>query len=156
MFETSSPTKDQADPLIRKVIGLAMKIHRELGAGFLESVYANALSLELSRAGLAFEREKQVPVFYENHVVGDFIADLIVEETFILELKAVEALTIAHSVQLANYLSATRLDRGLLINFGARSLQFKTKTREYNKISNSRNPDSSLSLILSENSVNFV
>jgi GxxExxY protein len=156
MVEIPSLQKDQTDQLIKKVIGLAMKIHRELGMGFLESVYANALSFELSKAGLTFEREKRIPVYYEDHIVGDFIADLIVEGIFILELKAVEALTTAHSVQLVNYLSATRLDTGLLVNFGARSLQFKTKTREYNKVSTSRNGQPPIPLIPSRNSVNSV
>ena len=67
-IETSS------DVLIKKVVGLAMKVHRELGTGFLESVYANALSLELGKAGIAFEREKRIPVFYEENIVGEFIA----------------------------------------------------------------------------------
>jgi GxxExxY protein len=156
MVGTPSHQKDQTDLLIKKVIGLAMKIHRELGMGFLESVYANAISIELSKTGLAFEHEKRIPVYYEEHIVGDFIADLIVEDTLILELKAVETLTTTHSVQLVNYLSATRLDTGLLINFGARGLQFKTKTREYNKISTSRNGQPPIPLIPSKNSVNSV
>jgi GxxExxY protein len=148
--------KNSADLLIKKVIGLAMKIHRELGAGFLESVYANALYLELDKTGMAFEREKRIPVFYEENIVGDFIADLVVEEILIVELKAVETLMTAHSVQLVNYLSATRIDTGLLLNFGARSLQFKTKTREYTKVVVARNNHPPISLIPSRNSVNSV
>ncbi len=123
--------------------------------GFLESVYANALSLELSKANISFEREKRIPVFYEEKVVGDFLADIVAEQILIVELKAVEALTTAHSVQIVNYLSATRLDTGLLLNFGARSLQFKTKTREYrgNIVRASQPP---VPLIPSLNSVNSV
>ena len=144
-----------ADLLIKKVVGLAMKVHRELGMGFLESVYANALSLELSKTGVAFEREKRIPVFYEEKIVGDFIADFVVEEILIVELKAVEGLMTAHSVQLVNYLSATRIDTGLLLNFGARSLQFKTKTREY-IAPVARNSHPPIPLIPSRNSVNSV
>ncbi len=121
----------KSDDLIKAVIGLAMKVHRELGMGFLESVYANALAFELAEAKIPFEREKRIPVYYREHIMGDFIADLVVQEILVVELKSVEALLTAHSVQLVNYLIATRLDVGLLINFGAKSLQFKTKTREY-------------------------
>jgi GxxExxY protein len=120
------------DVLIKTVIGLAMKVHRELGMGFLEAVYANALAFELAEAGIAFEREKRIPVYYRGHIMGDFIADLVIQEMIVVELKSVEGgLVTAHSVQLVNYLSATRLDLGLLLNFGTKSLQFKTKTREY-------------------------
>jgi len=118
--------------LIKTIIGLAMKVHRELGMGFLEAIYANALAFELAEAGIAFEREKRIPVYYRGHIMGDFIADLVVQGIIVVELKSVEGLLTAHSVQLVNYLSATRLDLGLLLNFGAKSLQFKTKTREYN------------------------
>jgi len=119
------------DALIKTIIGLAMKVHRELGMGFLEAIYANALAFELAEASIAFEREKRIPVYYRGHIMGDFIADLVVNEILVVELKSVEGLLTAHSVQLVNYLSATRLDVGLLLNFGAKSLQFKTKTREY-------------------------
>jgi GxxExxY protein len=109
-----------------------MKVHRELGMGFVEAIYANALAFELAEAGISFEREKRIPVFYRDHIMGDFIADLVVQEIVVVELKAVESLMTAHSVQLVNYLCGMRLDVGLLLNFGTKSLQFKTKTREYN------------------------
>jgi GxxExxY protein len=147
--------ENSADLLIKKVVGLPMKVHRELGMGFLESVYANALSLELGKTGVAFEREKRIPVFYEEKIVGDFIADLVVEGILIVELKAVEGLMTAHSVQLVNYLSATRIDTGLLLNFGAKSLQFKTKTREY-IAPVARNNHPPIPLIPSRNPVNSV
>ncbi len=138
-----------ADALTKAVIGLAMKIHRELGPGFVESVYANALAFELAESRIAFEREKRIPVYYRDHVmVGEFLADLVVKKVLIVELKSVETLLTAHSVQLVNYLTATRTDHGLLLNFGAKSLQFKTKTREYSS--------SPLPLIPSQNSVNSV
>jgi GxxExxY protein len=120
-----------SNSLTKEVIGLAMKVHRVLGAGFLELVYANALAVELERTGIPFEREHHIAVTYEDVIVGDYIADFILRSTVVVELKAVESLTINHSLQLVNYLAATRFDLGLLLNFGAKSLQFKTKTRLY-------------------------
>ena len=117
------------DELTEEIIGLAMKIHRTLGPGFLESVYHKALALELRRSGLSVESEKNLKVFYAGECVGDFCADLLVDGRLILELKAVLALTAAHEVQTVNYLVATQLDDALLINFGAPSLQFKRKRR---------------------------
>ena len=115
--------------LTEKVIGLAMKVHRTLGPGFLESVYQNALVHELRRAGLSAEVAQRLTVRYENVIVGEFIADLIVNETLLCELKAISSLSKADEVQLVNYLTATQRDFGLLINFGAQSLQFKRKHR---------------------------
>jgi GxxExxY protein len=121
------------DLLLKEIVGLAMKVHRTLGNGFIESVYVNSLSLELAKANIPFECERKIPVFYDGRVVGDFAADMIIAGKIIVEFKAVESLVTAHSVQLVNYLTATRIDNGLLLNFGTRSLQFKTKTREYDK-----------------------
>ena len=117
------------DQLTEQVIGLAMKVHRVLGPGFLESVYQKALLLELTRAGCRVDVEKQLKVLYEGAIVGDFVADLLINEKLILELKAVQELTVVHEVQTVNYLAATGLDDALLINFGAPSLQFKRKHR---------------------------
>jgi len=121
------------DLLLKEVIGLAMKVHLTLGNGFKESVYVNSLCLELAKAQIPFEHEKPIPVYYDGHIVGDFATDLIVDGRLIIEAKAVESLTTAHSVQLVNYLTATRIDNGLLVNFGERSLNFKPKVRDYNK-----------------------
>jgi len=115
--------------LTEKIIGCAMKVHRQLGPGFLESVYRNALAFELRRAGLGVETEKHITVKYEHVIVGDFIADLVVGETLICELKAASGLSKADEVQLVNYLTATNHDLGLLLNFGAESLQFRRKHR---------------------------
>jgi GxxExxY protein len=115
--------------LTETVIGLAMKVHRALGPGFLESVYLNALVHELRRTGVSAEVAQRITVRYENVIVGDFIADLVVNEALICELKAISTLTKADEVQLVNYLTATNRDFGLLINFGAQSLQFKRKHR---------------------------
>lgn len=115
--------------LTEKIIGCAMKVHRQLGPGFLESVYRNAFAFELRRAGLNVVSEKHLTVKYEHVIVGDFVADLMVNDTVICELKAASGLSKADEVQLVNYLSATSHDTGLLFNFGASSLQFKRKQR---------------------------
>ena len=107
-----------------------MKIHRVLGPGFLESVYLSALVHELRRAGFSAEVAQRITVRYENVIVGEFVADLIVNDAVLRELKAISTLSKADEVQLVNYLTATNRDFGLLINFGAPSLQFKRKYRE--------------------------
>jgi GxxExxY protein len=115
--------------LTEKIIGLAMKVHRTLGPGFLESVYLNALAYELRRAGLEVEIGQRIKVRYGNVIVGDFVADLVVAGTLICELKAISSLTKADEVQVVNYLTATNHEVGLLLNFGGTSLQFKRKHR---------------------------
>ena len=115
--------------LAGKVIGLAMKIHSTLGAGFLESVYHKALAHELAKAGIRFESEKPLSVSYDGVLVGEFVADFLIENELIVELKAVQNLTPAHEVQTVNYLVATGKDVGLLINFGGERLEFKKKFR---------------------------
>ena len=117
--------------LTEKIIGCAMKVHRTLGSGFLESVYQNALAHELRKAGLQIECEKPIQVTYDGIVVGDFAADMLVEGTVMVENKAVTTLAIAHEVQLVNYLTATGLEIGLLLNFGVEKLEFKRKHRTY-------------------------
>jgi GxxExxY protein len=106
-----------------------MKVHRQLGPGFLESVYRNALAFELRRNALSVELDKHITVKYEHVIVGDFIADLVVGELVLCELKAAAGLSKADEVQLVNYLTATNHDVGLLLNFGSPSLQFKRKHR---------------------------
>jgi GxxExxY protein len=120
---------NQDHALTEKVIGFAMKVHRGLGPGFLESVYLNALVHELRRAGLSAEVGQRITVRYENIIAGEFIADLIVNEFLLCELKAISSLSKADEVQLVNYLTATNRDFGLLLNLGAPSLQFKRKYR---------------------------
>ena len=120
---------DEDHAVTEKVIGVAMKVHRTLGPGFLESVYLNALAYELRRAGFALEVGQRISVRYENVIVGDFVADLVVNDSLICELKAISALTKADEVQVVNYLTATNREVGLLLNFGAPSLQFKRKHR---------------------------
>lgn len=117
--------------LTHAAIGLAMKVHSTLGAGFLESVYQNALSYELREAGVEVACEQKIQVFYNSVEVGHFIADMLIEDCVIVENKAVQALNEAHEVQLVNYLTATGIDIGLLFNFGASRLQYKRKNRIY-------------------------
>ncbi|MCX8091568.1 MAG: GxxExxY protein [Verrucomicrobiae bacterium] len=125
-----NPVPNTNDHLTGRVIGLAMKVHRALGPGFLESVYQKALPYELARAGLKVESDRPIQVRYDGVLAGDFKADLLVNDDLILELKAVSRLAVEHEVQLVNYLTATGKDIGLLINFGGRSLEFKKKFRK--------------------------
>jgi len=118
------------DALTATIIGSSFKVHKVLGSGFLEKVYENALRIDLVKLGLRVKQQEPIKVWYEGQVVGDYCADLLVEERIIVELKAVQALTKEHEVQLVNYLSATKTDIGLLINFGS-SVQIKRKYREY-------------------------
>jgi GxxExxY protein len=122
---------DGSSELTGKVIGLAMKMHCTLGPGFLESVYKKALQFELIRAGFKVELEKPIQIRYESIIVGDYFADILVNDELIVEIKAIVALATEHEVQVVNYLTATGKDVGLLLNFGARSLEFKKKFRVY-------------------------
>ena len=119
--------------LIKTVMECSKNIRKHLGPGYLESVYKNAMLVELEKNGLAYEVEKPINVYYENVLVGEFKADIVVEGSLILELKAVNSLHVAHEIQLVNYLTATGIDDGLLINFGSEELQFKRKFRVYRK-----------------------
>ena len=114
------------------IIQAAYSVHNTLGAGFLEKVYHNAMLIELQEMGLQVESELPIHVFYKNKIVGDYNADLFVENCIIVELKAVEQMNKAHEVQLVNYLTGTKVDIGLLINFGT-SVSIKRKYRIYNK-----------------------
>jgi GxxExxY protein len=115
--------------LCGEVIGVAMKVHSTLGPGFLESVYQNALIWELRKSGFKGEAERPISVRYDGQIVGAFTADLLVNDSLIVELKAIQSLAKAHEVQLVNYLVATGLNEGLLLNFGGERLEFKKKFR---------------------------
>ena len=119
------------EELCYKVIGAAMAVHRHFGSGYLEEVYKNALLIELKDLGIEAEKEVAIPVDYKGTRVGDYRADVIVDKRLILELKAVSTLNASHEAQLVNYLNATKIDDGLLINFGAASLERKHKYRTY-------------------------
>ncbi len=113
------------EDLTEKILGAAFTIHNSLGYGFLEKVYENAIAVELAQAEIAVKQQKAIPVKYRNTVVGDYIADLVVEGRVILEIKAARELDSAHEAQLLNYLKATGIRVGLLLNFGRSKLQFK-------------------------------
>lgn len=114
------------EELTKKIIEAFYFVHKMLGYGFLENVYKNALYYELTERGLKCECEKEINVYYFGRKVGIYRADMVVEDKVILELKAVEDLRIEHEFQLINYLKATGMEVGLLLNFG-RSAKFKRK-----------------------------
>ena len=123
------------DDFTKEIIGCAYKVHNTLGSGFLEKVYERALAIELKKTGLKVKCQYPVPVYYDEELVGDFYADLIIDDVVIIELKAVETLNRIHEVQLVNYLNATKIATGLLLNFG-NSVQVK---RKYRKSDSDRN-----------------
>ncbi len=114
--------KDLSD----KIIGCAFKVYNELGSGFLEKVYENALLYELRKNGIACNNQVPLKVFYDRMVVGEYFADVLVESKIIIELKVCEKLTNIHDAQLINYLKATKLKLGYLLNFCSKNkLEFK-------------------------------
>lgn len=112
--------------LTSQIIGCAFEVHKILGSGFLEKVYENAMIIELREKGLKAEPQNNITVFYKGENVGEYCADIVVEDKVILELKALENITDIHEIQLKNYLKATGLEVGLLINFG-KSVEVKRK-----------------------------
>ena len=116
--------------LTEKIIGYGFRTYNNLGFGFVESVYEKALLIELAKAGLQAESQKPITVHYEGEIVGEFKADIIVEDLVIIELKSVTQLARAHEVQLVNYLVATGKPVGLLLNFGEEKLEVKRKVRD--------------------------
>jgi len=115
----------EKDELTYKIIGCAMKVHNTLGAGFQEVIYQRCLAIELERVGLEFAREKEHTIYYEGIEVGKRRADFVVENQLILELKAMVNLEDVHIAQAKNYTVAYDFPKGLLINFGSQSLQYK-------------------------------
>ena len=113
------------DELTHTIIGCAFQVQNALGYGFLEKVYENALALELRHAGLHLVQQHPVDVFYRGICVGQFVADLLVQQRVLVELKAVEALASVHIAQCKNYLVATGLDTCLLLNFARPKLEYK-------------------------------
>jgi len=115
----------EKDELTYKVIGCAMKVHNILGNGFQEVIYQRCLAIELTKAGLNFGREVEQEIFYEGELVGTRRTDFVVENKIIVELKAIISLEDVHLAQAKNYVVAYDFARGLLINFGAKSLEYK-------------------------------
>ena len=120
----------ECEDITREIIGCAYRVYNKMGFGFLESVYEKCLVIELHKTGLKVESQKSIPVRYEGENVGDFAADLVVEGKVIVELKSVQRLIKAHEIQLVNYLVATGLPVGLLINFGESKVEVKRKLRQ--------------------------
>ena len=118
--------KEVSQELIEEIIFHFYKIHKDLGYGFLERVYQNALYFALTDEGIKCEAEKPIKVYHNGRVVGDYRADLVVEDSIILELKACEELNPAHEAQLINYLKATGIEVGYVLNFG-KSARFSRK-----------------------------
>jgi GxxExxY protein len=118
------------EEITKRIIGCAMKVHSTLGNGFQEVIYQRALEIEMSLEELKFEREKEMPVIYRSYNIGTRRVDFFVEEKIMVELKALILLEDVHLAQAKNYLEAYNMEIGLLINFGAKSLEFK---RLYNK-----------------------
>ena len=122
------------EKLTEKIISCAYKIYNKMGYGFLETVYKKCLFIELNKLKLRVEIENPITVYYDNKIVGKYFADIIVEDTIILELKSVRRIVKAHEVQLVNYLVATKKDVGLLLNYGERKVEIKRKVREIGNI----------------------
>ena len=117
------------EKLTEEIIGCAYCVYNKLGFGFLESVYEKCLMIELRKAGIKAESQTGIVVRYDDEVVGEFGADIIVEGTIIVELKSVRRIALSHEIQLVNYLVATGKDVGLLLNFGQRKMEVKRKVR---------------------------
>ncbi len=116
--------------LTEKIIGCAYRVYNKMGFGFLESVYEKCLLIELRKAGLKAESQYPIIVYYDDEIVGEFCTDVLVENDILLELKSVRGVIKAHEVQLVNYLTATKKDVGLIINFGEQRVEIKRKVRE--------------------------
>lgn len=125
-MQGSSTVVEQRDPETYAIIGAALEVHKVLGQGFLEPVYQAALQVEFERRGIAYRREVDIPIVYKEEVLPCFYrADFICDDSIIVELKAIQKLTNIEHAQVINYLKATGYKRGLLINFGASSLEYK-------------------------------
>lgn len=129
----------EVNEITHKIIGCAMQVHSTLGNGFQEVIYQRALAIEFTVAGLSFIREMEMPIFYREEQIGTRRVDFFVENSVMVELKAVEKIEDVHKAQGINYLEAYNIADGLLINFGGLSLEFK---RLYNKklVTPSKNP----------------
>ncbi len=124
--QVSQNDTDTRDPQTRAIIGVAMEVHRQLGPGFLEAVYQEALAIELADRGIPFQREQELPIGYKGRRLPcKYRADFLCYGDIIVELKATQGLTGNDEAQALNYLKATKLKRGLLFNFGRPNLEFK-------------------------------
>jgi GxxExxY protein len=129
MNSCGTMNKLQHEDITKKIIGCAFEVINELGAGFLESVYEKAMLVALAGVGLTTQSQHAITVLFRNENVGDFYADLLIEGKVLVELKAVKILAPQHEAQIINYLKATGINVGLLINFGSSKLEYKRYTR---------------------------
>jgi len=109
-----------------RIIDLAMQVHSRLGTGFLEKVYENALMLLLKREGVNAKQQHSIKVYFEDQIVGDYIADILIDESIILEIKALDYIPDVHRAQALNYLRATELRLAIILNFGKKTLQYES------------------------------
>ena len=131
-LETKKPGMElQNKHLTERIIVAAIRVHKELGPGFLEAMYEEALAIELAAAGLTFERQKLLPVFYRENLIGEHRLDFLVERKVVLELKAISALEDIHFAIVRFYLKAANLEDALLLNFATARLTVKRVGREY-------------------------
>jgi len=119
----------ECEALTKKIIGCAFEVYNSMGFGFVERVYEKCLLIELAKAGIAAAPQEPIRVLYDGQSVGEFVADIVVENTVILELKSVRNIAEVHEVQLVNYLTATGKPVGLLLNFSPTELQVKRKVK---------------------------
>ena len=121
------------EDVTRKIIACAYTVYNKLGFGFLESVYRKAMMIELARMDVKAEEEKPLTVYYDDeYIIGEFSADILVEDEVIVELKSVQNFAVGHELQVVNYLTAVKLDVGLLLNFGPTKVDVKRKFRNPN------------------------
>jgi GxxExxY protein len=123
-------------PLSRKVIKCAFEVHRYHGPGYLEAVYENSLAFELDDCNISFQRQAPIQIHYKNRLASRYIADFIIEGRLLLELKATKRLTRICSAQLLHYLKASGIQVGLLLNFGANSLEIKRMVQDFDDMQN--------------------
>ena len=136
--------------ITQKIIGVFFEVYNELGHGFLESVYEKSLEVALNAMGVRVRRQIEVPVWFRNHQVGDFTADMLVDDCVLVELKAARTLDSSHEAQLLNYLRATEIEVGLLLNFGLKP-QFKRLIFDNPRKSIRENPCLSVATFLDSN-----
>ena len=120
--------------LTEKIIGCAYRVYNKMGFGFLESVYEKCMMIELRKAGLHARSQQPIKVYYEGELVGDFVGDIVVEDTVIVELKSVRRVVNAHEIQVVNYLVATGKPVGLILNFGETKVEVRRKVKTLPKI----------------------
>ena len=125
--------KHQHSALTSKIIGCAMEVHKFLGNGFQELIYQRALAIEFGLQGIEFQREFEMPLFYKGENIGTRRVDFFVEDMIMVEIKAIIQLEDVHLAQAINYLEAYKMEVGLLLNFGSKSLQFKRVMKKFNQ-----------------------